>query len=229
MIRLKTVCVDDELPSLKLLKEYCEMMPGIELIKSLSNSKEAISFLEKTRVDLLLLDIRMPGFTGLELLQQLNYKPLCIFITADLGSAVQAYELDVIDYLIKPVPFARFEKSVNKAMDYKRFTAFNDADEQIIMFKSDYMIQRMRLADILWVEGFGEYIKLVGRFKNFTLLQRMTEFAEQYAYLGFIRIHKSYLVLAQDIESYSSSTVKLKSGHELPIGRVYKQNVQLGG
>ncbi|KIO78466.1 transcriptional regulator [Pedobacter lusitanus] len=229
MIRLKTVCVDDELPSLKLLKEYGEMVPGIELIRSFSNAKEAIAFLEKTKVDLLLLDIRMPGFTGLELLQQLSYKPLCIFITADLNSAVQAYELDVIDYLIKPVPFTRFEKSVNKAIEYKRFTAFNDTDEKIIMFKSDYMIQRMRLADILWIEGLGEYIKLVGRFKNFTLLQRMSEFAEQYAYLGFIRIHKSYLVLAQDIESYSSSTVKLKSGHELPIGRVYKQNVRLRG
>ncbi|MBB6502202.1 LytR/AlgR family response regulator transcription factor [Pedobacter cryoconitis] len=229
MIRLKTVCVDDELPSLKLLKEYSEMMPDIELLRTFSNPKEAIAFLEKTRVDLLLLDIRMPGFNGLELLQQLTYKPLCIFITADMGFAVQAYELDVIDYLIKPVPFVRFEKSVNKAIEYKRFTAFNAADEHIIMFKSDYMIQRMRLADILWVEGFGEYIKLVGRFKNFTLLQRMSEFAEQYAYLGFIRIHKSYLVLAQDIESYSSSMVKLKLGHELPVGRVYKQNVQLRG
>jgi len=227
MAKLKTVCVDDELPSLKLLREYCEMLPGIALVKSFSDSKDAISFLEKTKVDLLLLDIKMPGFTGLELLKSINYKPLCIFITADANYAVQAYELDVIDYLIKPASFSRFEKSVEKAIDYKRFISYKDVDDKIIMFKANQMIQRMRLEDILWVEGFGEYIKLVGRFKNFTLLQRLVDFAEQYAYLGFIRIHKSYLVLAQDIESFSSSTVKLKQGQELPIGRVYKDNVKL--
>ncbi|SHG88179.1 LytR/AlgR family response regulator transcription factor [Pedobacter caeni] len=229
MTKIKTICVDDELPSLKLLQDYCSKVPEIELLSTFSKPAEAIAFLEKTKPDLLLLDIRMPELSGIELLGKLNYKPLCIFITADPGYAVQAYELDVIDYLIKPVSFERFQKSVNKALDYKRFTSVNDTENQIIMFKADYMIQKMKLQDILWIEGFGEYLKIVGRFKTFTLLQRMSDFIAQYGYLGFIQIHKSYLVIARDIESYSSSMAKLKSGHELPIGRVYKQNVQITG
>lgn len=227
-MKLKTVCVDDELPSLKLISSYCDRLENIELLKTFRTPTDALAYLSKNKVDLLLLDIRMPIFTGLELLQQIDYKPLCIFITADSSAAVQAFELDVIDYLIKPAPFARFQKSVNKAMEYKQFTSLEKSDDPLIMFKSNYMIQRMKLADILWIEGFGEYIKIIGKFKSFTLLQRINDFLDQYGYLGFIRIHKSYVVLASHIESYSSTGIKLISGQQLPIGRVYKTNVYIG-
>ena len=147
---------------------------------------------------------------------------LCIFITAEPEHAAKAYELDVIDYLIKPISYKRFEKAITKAKEYSVFKQSKSKNEDYIMFKSDYIINKVSLDDILWIEGFGEYIKIVSRFKTHILLQRLSKFEEDYQHLGFMRIHKSYLILKSHIDTFNSRTVILNNGKELPIGRTYK-------
>ncbi len=225
MIQLNTICVDDELPALQLLTEYCKQNSLIHLLNSFNNSADALDYFSLQKIDLLISDIQMPYLNGLDLLQQLSPKPMCIFVTADPSKAVKAYELDVIDYLVKPVTIERFNKAINKALEYKSFIKKETLNINYIMFKADYKINKVNIADINWVEGMGEYIKIITNHKKYTLLQRLTDFENQYKQLGFIRIHKSYLVLKQNISSTKSNTVILNSGESLPVGRVYKVNL----
>ncbi|WP_306353048.1 LytR/AlgR family response regulator transcription factor [Flavobacterium sp. '19STA2R22 D10 B1'] len=226
MNELNVIGVDDEYLALELIKKYCEKTDGLNLIATFQKPEEVLPFLEKNEVNLLISDINMPEVTGIELLQKLKKKPLCIFITAEEQHAAKAFELDVIDYLIKPVSYERFEKAITKAKEYARFIQNKKSDEAYIMFKSDYIINKVKLADILWIEGFGEYIKIICKFKKYMVLHRMSKFEEMYQHLGFIRIHKSYLVLKSHIASYNSRTVILKDEKELPIGRSYKDNLK---
>lgn len=118
MSDLTVVNIDDEYPALQIIKQYCEQIEGIDLLKSFQNPHEALTYLEENKVDLIILDINMPGINGIELLQQLSYKPLCIFLTLETQYAVKAFELDVVHYLVKPVDFETFNKAINKAKDF---------------------------------------------------------------------------------------------------------------
>ncbi|WP_166919893.1 LytR/AlgR family response regulator transcription factor [Flavobacterium poyangense] len=227
MKQLKAIAIDDEYPALELIKTYCSTITGIDLINTFTSPEESITFLHENEIDLLILDINMPNITGIELLQNIKTKPLCIFITAEEQHAAKAFELDVIDYLIKPISFERFEKAITKAKEYYQFKITKDSTQDYIMFKSDYIVLKIKLKDIHWIEGFGEYIKIVSRYKSYMVLDRMTKFEETHQHLGFIRIHKSYLILKDHIASYNSRTVLLKNGKELPIGRTYKNNLKL--
>jgi len=224
MRNLKAICVDDEFPALELIAQYCEQIPEIDLVGSFNRAEDAILFLEINEVDLLILDIQMPEMSGVEMLNKVSPDKLCIFITADPGHAVTAYELDVIDYLIKPVLKERFTKAIMKAIDYRKYLE-NSNEEEYIVFKSDYMINKVRVDHIEWIEGYGEYVKIISRFKKYLVLLRFADFLEKYKHLGFIRIHKSYIVLKQNIQSYNSQLVVLKNGKELPVGRTFKGNL----
>jgi two-component system response regulator LytT len=224
MKTLKAIAVDDEFPALKLIANYCKNIPEIALLGSFNKAAEALSFLARHEVDLLILDIQMPDMNGVDLLSKVSGDKLCIFITADPGYAVTAYELNVIDYLIKPVLADRFTRAILKAVDYKNYLEANNAEEYIV-FKADYMINKLRIDQIEWIEGFGEYVKIISRFKQYLVLQRFGEFLETYKHLGFIRIHKSYIVHQKSISSYNSQLVRLKNGKELPVGRAFKGNL----
>jgi two-component system response regulator LytT len=224
MRNLKAICVDDEFPALELIAQYCEQIPEIDLIGSFNHAADAIQFLDNNEVDLLILDIQMPEMSGVELLNKVSPDKLCIFITADPGHAVTAYELDVIDYLIKPVLQERFTKAILKAADYRKYLE-NSNEEEYIVFKSDYMINKLRVDHIEWIEGYGEYVKIISRFRKYLVLLRFADFLEKYKHLGFIRIHKSYIVLKKNIKSYNSQLVVLKNGKELPVGRTFKGNL----
>lgn len=226
MKELQVVGVDDEYLALELIKNYCAKTDGINLLATYSNPQEAVDFLIQNETDLLILDINMPGINGIELLQNTPSKPLCIFITAEEQHAAKAFELDVVDYLIKPISFERFEKAITKAKEYHRFIKSKDIVEDYIMFKSDNIVNKVKLDDIFWIEGFGEYLKIVSRYKKHMVLERMAKFEEMHRHLGFIRIHKSYLVLKNHIASFNSRMIQLKDGKELPIGRTYKDNLK---
>ncbi|MBV8327989.1 LytTR family DNA-binding domain-containing protein [Chryseobacterium sp.] len=228
MANLTIVNVDDEYPALQLVKQYCAQLEGVELLASFQNPEEALSFLRENKVDLVVFDINMPRINGVELLQQLPERPLCIFLTLESKYAVKAFELDVVHYLVKPVDFETFKKAVNKAKDFLQFknTAGNRLEEDYIMFKSNYVMNKVFLKDILWIQGFGEYIVLMTPLKKYMILDRMSNFEEKFQNFGFIRIHKSYIVLSGHISSYDSGHVYLKTGEQLPLGRTYKQNVK---
>lgn len=226
MNRLNTLCLDDELPALRLLAEYCSETPETELLCTFSKPQEAFEYLRTHPIDLLISDIQMPGLNGIELLKKLDPKPLCIFITADPGQAVTAFELDVIDYLVKPVSKERFQRAIRKAQEYHSFLQKDQHLSDYIMFKSDYKVNKVQLSEISHIEGMGEYLKIVTKHKNYMLLQRMSDFEQEHGKLGFIRIHKSYLVLKQHIDSLKANNLLLKNGTMLPIGRVYKSGLR---
>jgi two-component system response regulator LytT len=221
---LKAICVDDESPALSLIKKYAVDIPELELMDCFNSAADAIEFLKHREVDLLILDIQMPIISGIEMVKMIPEGKMVIFITADPSHAAQAFDLDVIDYLVKPVLPERFNKAVQKALDYSKYLDANYELEYIV-FKSDYMINKLKIEEVQWVEGYGEYLKIITRFKHYLVLQRLTDFLEKYQELGFIRIHKSYIILRNTIASYSSQLVILKSGKQLPIGRTFKDNI----
>ncbi|MFP7656218.1 MULTISPECIES: LytR/AlgR family response regulator transcription factor [Chryseobacterium] len=225
MANLSVINVDDEYPALQLVRQYCDQIEGVDLQSSFQEPEKALEYLKENVVDLVIFDINMPGINGVELLQQLPYKPLCIFMTLETQHAVKAFELDVVHYLVKPVDFETFRKAINKAKDFLQFknSAEHSEKEDFIMFKSNYIMNKVFLKDILWVQGFGEYIILVTSLKKYMILDRMSNFEEKFQAFGFIRVHKSYIILASHIESYDVKSVYLKSGDKIPLGRTYKK------
>ncbi|MDC8105396.1 LytR/AlgR family response regulator transcription factor [Chryseobacterium sp. PTM-20240506] len=225
MANLSVINVDDEYPALQLVRQYCDQIEGVDLQSSFQEPEKALEYLKENVVDLVIFDINMPGINGVELLQQLPYKPLCIFMTLETQHAVKAFELDVVHYLVKPVDFETFRKAINKAKDFLQFknSAEHSEKEDFIMFKSNYIMNKVFLKDILWVQGFGEYIILVTSLKKYMILDRMSNFEEKFQAFGFIRVHKSYIILASHIESYDVKSVYLKNGDKIPLGRTYKK------
>lgn len=227
-MKLKTVIVDDEFPAIQLIRSYCRNMANMEVVSTFTKALEAFEYLKENKIDILLLDIQMPMMSGIEVLKKLPQKPMCIFITANPEYAVKAYELDVIDYLVKPVSFERFKKSVEKATEYYQYK-MNDskaiADKHYLMIKADYKITKIDTADINWIEGSGEYVKIVTAEKTILALDSLTNYIENLLPEGFIRIHKSFIVPLANISAFTSTSVTLKNKMEFTIGRTYKEEV----
>jgi two-component system, LytTR family, response regulator LytT len=227
-MKLKTVIADDEFPAIQLIREYCRKLEVIETPVAFTKALEAFEYLKENKTDLLLLDIQMPMMSGIELLKRLPEKPMCIFITANPDYAVKAYELDVIDYLVKPVSFERFKKSVEKATEYYNYKLRDSkamADKSYLMVKADYKIIKINTADIDWIEGSGEYVKIVTEEKTLLALDSLTNYMENILPAGFIRIHKSFIIPLAKISQFTSASVTLRNKKEFTIGRTYKEEV----
>jgi two-component system, LytTR family, response regulator LytT len=225
---LNTVIADDEFPAVQLLREYCRRLEGIEVVASFTKSTEAAEYLRQHPADLLLLDIQMPMMNGIEVLQQLPGNPMCIFITANPEFAAKAYELDVIDYLVKPVGFERFSKSIDKATDYFNYKSAGMQDaagKKHLMVKADYRIVKIATASINWIEGSGEYVKIVTDEKTWLVLDSLTNYIENILPEGFIRIHKSFIVPLAKVQQFSAVSLTLNNKKVFTIGRTYKEEV----
>jgi two-component system, LytTR family, response regulator LytT len=227
-MKLKTVIVDDEFPAIELVREYCRRIDNIEVISAFTKAMEAFTFLNENKIDVLLLDIQMPLMSGIEVLKRLPEKPMCIFITANPEYAVKAYELDVIDYLVKPVSFERFKKAIEKATEYFNYKK-NDSkaieDKSFLMIKADYKIAKINTADIHWIEGSGEYVKIVTDEKTTLALDSLNNYIENILPHGFIRIHKSFIIPVSRVSGFTSTSVTLNNNKEFTIGRTYKDDV----
>lgn len=227
-MKLKTVIVDDEFPAVQLIKEYCRKKDSVEVVSTFTKAMEAFEYLKENKVDVLLLDIQMPLMSGIEVLKRLPEKPMCIFITANPEYAVKAFELDVIDYLVKPVSFERFSKSIEKAVEYYNYK-LNESKallgKNYLMIKAEYKIIKINTADINWIEGSGEYVKIITDEKTVLALDSLTNYIENVLPSGFIRIHKSFIVPLDKISQFTSTAVTLKNNQEFTIGRTYKEEV----
>lgn len=227
-MKLKTVIVDDEFLAIQLIREYCRKIDTVEIAVTFTKSIEAFAYLKENKTDLLLLDIQMPMMSGIEVLNRLPDKPMCIFITANPEYAVKAYELDVIDYLVKPVSVERFKKSIEKAEEYYNYKMNNSkalGNRSYLMVKADYKIAKINIADIDWIEGSGEYVKIVTKEKALLALDSLTNYMENFLPDGFIRIHKSFIIPLDKISQFTSTTVTLHNKKEFTIGRKYKEEV----
>lgn len=226
-MKLSCIIIDDEYLAIKLLEEYTNRHERITLQQTFKDPRLALQHLREKGADLLLLDIQMPFLNGFELLSQLTDPPLVVFTTARHDFAVQAFELDVVDYLVKPIAWERFDKAINRAAEFQEYRRIMAGKEQnnknYLMVRSGYRIVRIDHASILFIEGLNEYVKVYTSDKVHVTLAALKDLSETLPANDFVRIHKSYIVSIPHIVSWTTQSVTLKSNKQLPIGRVYKE------
>lgn len=228
---LRCLAIDDEDLALELLVDNISKVPFLQLVTSCSNPIEAMKVLQEQQVDLIFLDIQMPGLTGLQFIQSLTVKPMFILITAYEKYALEGYNLDVVDYLVKPVALDRFIKAANKAMEL--FALKNKAKESdstttstYFFINVDYSLVKVVFADIIWIEGLKDYIKIHLKSSTKPIVARMSMKAmeEQLSSSMFIRIQKSYIVSKDYITAIRKNSIFIDS-LELPVGDGYRDAV----
>lgn len=223
------IAIDDEPLALSIIQRYAEQVKDWKLLGVFNSAAQARNFLSENVVDLVITDINMPEENGLELVRNFKQeKPLIIFLTAYKEYAHEGFDLDVIDYLVKPVPPERFKKALEKAKDWLEFK--NQAapkntpkPEKITVF-ADYREILIPVQEILYIEAMGDYVKIFreGKSKPTITLKRLKDLELQLNTSGFSRIHRSYLINENKIESRLKSKVKIGE-HWLPVGETYRQ------
>lgn len=220
---IKCVAIDDEPPALELLKDYIARFPGLQLLQTFDDAISGAAFLSHTSTDLLFVDINMPDISGLDLVRSLKEKPLIIFTTAYKKFAFEGFELDALDYLLKPIDFTRFSKAVQKAIEYLHYKklAVTDASEHLFVH-SEYRLVKIALSDIEYIESLEDYIRihLPGQ-KPILTLMPLKKVLEKLPEAKFKRIHRSYIVAVDKVQSVLNRKVKLASSRELPVSDSY--------
>lgn len=220
------IIVDDERPARDLMQLHLAGLNDFELTATFDNALDAFNFLQRTAVDLIFLDIQMPKLSGLELIKSLKTCPKIILTTAFREHAVEAFELDVLDYLIKPVTQERFMKAISKFTYYstihlEKTKIPNSFETAYIFLKVGKEQLRIFLKDILYVEGFKDYIKVHTPGKVFITFERLSYMEEKLPENKFVRIHKSFIVSLDRITKYNAEQIKIGET-SLAIGRVFK-------
>lgn len=232
---LHVLIVDDEYHARKLLSEYVSKLPFLTLTAMASNVFEAMTALQKETIDIMLLDIQMPEITGLEFARRLKHPPAIIFTTAYSEYAVESYEIDVIDYLLKPIAFPRFLQAVNKVTERKAALEAGPpvqivqqlpakADDDCLIIKSGHKVYRLSYEELLYVEGQREYVTFHTTKQRVTTLFSLKELEERLPAGQFIRIHKSYIISLRHIDMIERNTLQI-AGKKLPIGGSYKDHL----
>ena len=220
---IRCVVVDDEFLAIKILEAYLDRITGVELVATFQDPLAARDYLLRNQVDLLFVDVQMQPLSGLDLVRNLPQPILLVFTTARQEFAVAAFELQALDYLVKPVSFERFEQSVQRARD--RLTAQQPPERRFIEFKMEYKLLRVFYDEIIYIEGLSEYVRIHTKTKKHITLAALRDLETTLPSDKFIRIHKSFIVAKAGITSYNGTTVQLADGLKLPIGRVYKPGV----
>jgi len=229
---MRCIAIDDENLALDLIEDDILKVPFLQLVKKCRNGIEALYVLQNEKIDLLFLDIQMPDISGIQFLKSLTHKPLVIFTTAFEKYAVEGFELDVVDYLLKPYSFERFLKAVNKAQEHLFISEKNQsqvAAEEVsfsnlfIFVKSDYKLVKIEIAEIQFIESLKDYIKIVVGEKNVVTLSSMKAIEEKLIPPDFIRVHRSFIVNIRKIQ-YIHRNFVMVGNKEIPIGDNYKES-----
>ncbi len=230
MSTLRCIAVDDEPLALEVIRHFAAKVPGLELVGTYANPLQALERLRNEPADLVFLDIHMPDLTGLQLLESLHPMPMVIFTTAYSQYAVDSYERDALDYLLKPILFDRFLKAVNKA-----FREQKARDEQpeiakeefgsFLFIKSDTRYFKVELEDILFIEGMRDYVAVHTPKQKILTLMSMTKILEKLPPDRFMRVHKSFIVGIRHIDLVQNHRIKI-GGKEIPISNSYRDAFQ---
>ncbi len=223
---LKCIAIDDEPLALELLEDNISKVPYLELVASCNNPLQAMENLQHQQVDLIFLDIQMPGLTGLQFIKTIQQKLMFILITAYEKYALEGYNLDVVDYLVKPVSLERFIKACNKANELHQLkTKKYVAGEQPAYFfiNADYSLVKVVFTDVMWIEGLKDYLKIHLKSTNKPLVARLTmkSVEEQLPASMFARVQKSFIVSKEYITSIRKNSVFIND-IEIPVGENYK-------
>jgi DNA-binding LytR/AlgR family response regulator len=224
-MQLKCVAIDDEPLALELLKEYISRFPQLKLMHTFDDAISGVELLRNTRVDLLFIDINMPDITGIDLVRSLQEKPLIIFTTAHKQFAIEGFELDAVDYLLKPINFDRFTRAVHKAIDYFKYkNTASQEDNDSLFVHSEYKLVKIPLNDIEYIESLEDYIKIhIAGTKPVLTLMSMKKVLEKLPAEKFQRIHRSYIVSISRVKAIQNRKVQLSTAVELPISDSYVQ------
>ena len=224
---MNVVAIDDEPLALALLEDNIRQVPSLLRVASCSNAMEALSVLNKQEVDLIFLDIQMPGLTGLQFLQSLSVRPMVILITAYEKYALEGFNLDVIDYLVKPVPFERFLKACNKAQDFFKLknNVLSTDQPDYFFVNAEYGLIKIVISEIVLIEGLKDYLKIyLADSKPLVIRMSLKSIEEKLPPKKFFRIHKSYIVAISHITSIRKNSVFL-GNQELPLSDHYKDDL----
>ena len=244
--KYRVLIVDDEFLARKLLASYVAKIERLELVATCSDAFEAMTYLQREHIDILLLDIHMPDITGLELVRSMKNMPAVIFTTAYSEYAIDSYELGAVDYLLKPIGFPRFFQAINKAIEKvgRRIdpaslaaaptpssTPIEAPQEQevrstqdFLTVKADYKIYKINFSDLLYIEGQHEYVTFHTTTRRITALYSLKSLEEQLPSDRFLRIHKSYIISFHHVEDVEGNNVTV-AGTKLPIGGSYRDNL----
>lgn len=239
-MKLNCIFIEDELPALELLRIYASNLSTLNVLGFFDNSLEALSFLSENEVDIIFTDISMPGLSGIDLIKSLRKKPFIVLITADNSHALDGYELDIIDYLIKPIAFERFMKAINKILnriDSSNKILKEQSIEEIdsysissIYVKENSKIIRIDFDEIYVIEGLKDYVKIITPERS--IVTHLTMKKLEISILPqsqFLRIHKSFIVCISQIRKFDGldSYVELRNKQQIPVGPQYKEKLLL--
>jgi two-component system, LytTR family, response regulator len=220
---ISCLVIDDEPLAIELLKKYIAKIYFLELKGAFTDPFEAKKLLESTPVDMLFLDIQMPDINGIEFSKIITKEIAVIFTSAFSEYAVEGFNVDAIDYLLKPIEYDRFLKSVYKAKEYIDYINSQEIQEGYIFVKSDYQMVKINLKDILYIEGLDDYIKIHLPQKPVLTLMTLKTISQKLPPREFMRVHRSYIVPVSKIENVSKSKIKI-AGREIPIGVSYSES-----
>ena len=215
------IAIDDEPLSLEIISDYVSKVSFLDLKGTFTDPFKASEMLKNEKIDLLFLDIEMPDLTGMQFLKSLKTQPMVIFVTAYNQYAVEGFNLDAVDYLLKPIEFDRFFKAVNKAYDYHRYVNNQpQPEENYIFVKSDYQIKKINIDDITYIEGLDDYIKIYSGDDFVLSLMTLKYILSKLPANRFIRVHRSYIVSIPHINSIHRNRISIND-KLIPVSDTY--------
>jgi len=232
-MKIRCLVIDDEPPARGLLTNYITRLENLQLEAQCANALEAYEILQVQEIDLIFLDIKMPELSGLDFIKTLHHRPKIVITTAYREYAVEGFELDVLDYLVKPISFERFLKALSKYSQQSALPnpsagipeANQPIDDMYMYFKVNREMVRIYLRDILYIESVKDYIKIITSQKTYVTYERISFMEEKLPEKCFIRVHKSYIVSLPKISSFRGDLIQIAT-HTIPVGRHFKRKVQ---
>jgi DNA-binding LytR/AlgR family response regulator len=230
---IRCIAIDDEALALDLLEDNIRKVPFLEMVRKCRSAFDAMEILKQEQVDLVFLDIQMPDISGIQFLKSLKTKPLVIFTTAYEKYAIEGFELDVIDYLLKPFSFDRFLKAVNKASEYLELKNRSEtgsirdeipATRDFIFVKADYKLVKINFKDILFIEGLKDYIKIYSGEKPVITLMSMKLIEDKLPAGEFVRVHRSFIVALNKIRYIQRNFIQIGE-REIPISENHREQL----
>jgi len=233
MKKISCIIVDDDLTAIALLEKYIERLDNFEILSTFSNPIEAITFLQTKEVDLILLDVEMPKLSGIDFIKILAKKRNIILTTASRNYAFEGFELDVIDYVLKPFNFDRFTKAIDKFKELNRLTPLKqeahytpiNKQGDAIFVKENYKTRKIYVNDIIYIESEKEYIKIVTVNGIIRTKQSLNYYDNQENNFPFLRIHRSFVINIEKVNSFTNTELQVGS-YSLPVGRSYRDVVK---
>lgn len=226
-MKIKCIIIDDEPLAIKIIENYLNDFQNMELIATFNTAIAALPIIEKCEVEVIFLDINMPKMSGLDFLRSLPVKPHIVITTAYREYAVESFDLDVLDYLVKPIPFGRFLKTITKInnrinTEKERVSETSFKEEPFIFLKVDKKLMKIKLNDILFIESLKDYIKVITTTGDYLVHKSMTSISEELPTENFLRIHRSFTIAINKIKSIEGNSIEI-ANRRVPIGRNYLQ------